>query len=87
MQSCSRWTVGDYGLAQEALAELHQEGVDVEGVSTALGEATGAALIVVDAGADNQIAVGAGATQRWRPTMSGAGWRESWIEPAACRPA
>jgi sugar/nucleoside kinase (ribokinase family) len=87
VQFCSWWTVGDYGLAQEALAELHQEGVDVEGVSTVPGEATGAALIVVDAGADNQIAVGAGATQRWRPTMSGAGWRESWIEPAACRSA
>jgi ribokinase len=35
--------------------------VDVSGVQTVAGEATGAALIVVDAGGDNQIAVGAGA--------------------------
>jgi ribokinase len=53
--------VGDDTLGPEALAELKQEGVDCAGVSTTAGEATGAALIVVDAGGDNQIAVGAGA--------------------------
>jgi ribokinase len=53
--------VGDDAAGEEALADLRQEGVDLEGVSTVTGEATGAALIVVDASGDNQIAVGAGA--------------------------
>jgi ribokinase len=53
--------VGDDALGRDALAELCREGVDVGGVSTVSGEATGAALIVVDGSGDNQIAVGAGA--------------------------
>jgi ribokinase len=59
--------VGDDALGQEALAELRHEGVDVEGVGTVSGEATGAALIVVDASGDNQIAVGAGANAALAP--------------------
>jgi ribokinase len=53
--------VGSDDLGREALAELRREGVDVDGVSEVRDEATGAALIVVDHGGDNQIAVGAGA--------------------------
>jgi ribokinase len=53
--------VGDDALGRDALAELHDEGVDTEGVGTVADEATGAALIVVDGSGDNQIAVGAGA--------------------------
>jgi ribokinase len=44
-----------------ALAELEEEGVDVAGVARLSGVATGVALIVVDEGGENQIAVGAGA--------------------------
>jgi ribokinase len=75
--------VGDDGLAQEALAELHQEGVDVEGVSTVPGEATGAALIVVDAGGDNQIAVGAGANAALAPDHVRSGL-EGVLDRAGC---
>jgi ribokinase len=53
--------VGDDALGQDALAGLRRERVDVSGVITVPGEATGAALIVVDAGGENQIAVGSGA--------------------------
>jgi ribokinase len=53
--------VGGDDLGREALAELRNEGVDVDGVREVPDEATGAALIVVDDSGDNQIAVGAGA--------------------------
>ena len=59
--------VGGDDLGREALAELRQERVDVEGVSEVPEEATGAALIVVDDGGDNQIAVGAGANAALAP--------------------
>jgi ribokinase len=53
--------VGDDAFGDEALTGLGREGVDVSGVTTIPGEATGAALIVVDGSGENQIAVGAGA--------------------------
>jgi ribokinase len=59
--------VGDDALGGDALAELRDEGVDTAGVATLAGEATGAALIVVDSGGDNQIAVGAGANAALAP--------------------
>ena len=59
--------VGDDALGRDALAELGREGVDVGEVSTVSGEATGAALIVVDGSGDNQIAVGAGANSALSP--------------------
>ena len=59
--------VGADDLGREALAELRQEGVDVDAVSQVADEATGAALIVVDGSGDNQIAVGAGANAALSP--------------------
>jgi ribokinase len=59
--------VGDDTLGEEAVRELRREGVDVSGVTTVAGEATGAALIVVDAGGENQIAVGSGANAALEP--------------------
>jgi ribokinase len=59
--------VGGDDLGRDALAELRSEGVDVDGVSEVSDEATGAALIVVDDGGDNQIAVGAGANAALGP--------------------
>jgi ribokinase len=59
--------VGDDALGRDTLAELRDEGVDTAGVATLAGEATGAALIVVDSGGDNQIAVGAGANAALAP--------------------
>ncbi|MDN5857768.1 MAG: PfkB family carbohydrate kinase [Pseudonocardia sp.] len=59
--------VGDDDLGAAALTELRAAGVDVAGVAVLDGAATGVALIVVDAGGENQIAVGAGANGRVDP--------------------
>ncbi len=59
--------VGGDDLGREALAELRQEGVDVDRVTKVPDEPTGAALIVVDESGDNQIAVGAGANAALSP--------------------
>lgn len=59
--------VGGDAMGREALAELRNEGVDVDRVSRVSDEATGAALIVVDDSGDNQIAVGAGANAALAP--------------------
>jgi ribokinase len=53
--------VGGDDTGAGALAELRDEGVGVDDVAVLAGEATGVALIVVDAHGENQIAVGAGA--------------------------
>jgi ribokinase len=53
--------VGGDDFGEEARAALAAEGVDVEGVVTLADEATGVALIVVDASGENQIAVAGGA--------------------------
>lgn len=53
--------VGRDAMAAEALADLRDGGVDLSGVAELPGEPTGAALIVVDARGENQIAVGGGA--------------------------
>jgi ribokinase len=53
--------VGDDPTGVETLDLLRAAGVDVAGVARLEGEPTGVALIVVDAGGENQIAVGAGA--------------------------
>ncbi|CAG7586943.1 PfkB family carbohydrate kinase [Rhodococcus opacus] len=53
--------VGADANGTEALDELTAEGIWVDGVTVLEDEATGVALIVVDPGAENQIAVGAGA--------------------------
>jgi ribokinase len=53
--------VGDDALGEEARAGLVAEGIATDELRTLAGEATGAALIVVDGHGENQIAVGAGA--------------------------
>ncbi len=53
--------VGADQTGDETLAALESEGVDVGAVARLEDEPTGVALIVVDAGGENQIAVGAGA--------------------------
>lgn len=56
--------VGADGDGDAALADLAGEGIDVGGVSRLEDVPTGVALIVVDAGGENQIAVGSGANAR-----------------------
>src|SRR5918995_1014529 len=53
--------VGDDNLGLDALAELEAEGIDVSRIGRLHGVSTGVALIVVDAGGENQIAVASGA--------------------------
>ncbi len=53
--------VGSDGAGADALADLRAEGIDVDEVAILHDHPTGAALIVVDARGENQIAVGAGA--------------------------
>jgi ribokinase len=72
--------VGDDELGAASLAELQAEGIDIARVARVRGQATGAALIVVDAAGENQIAVASGANEAidgrmvtsalatWRPT-------------------
>ena len=59
--------VGDDGLGDEALAVLKAGGVDLSGVVTTAGAATGVALIAIDAAGENQIAVAPGANHRLGP--------------------
>lgn len=56
--------VGDDAMAEPAMALLRQDGVDVSGVMTTLGEATGVALIAVSPEGENQITVASGANAR-----------------------
>lgn len=53
--------VGNDEFGQSSLAELRREGIDTTDVAIKDSIATGAALIVVDAAGENQIAVAAGA--------------------------
>lgn len=53
--------VGRDAMAESALADLRRAGVDLSGVAELEHVPTGAALIVVDAEGENQIAVGGGA--------------------------
>lgn len=59
--------VGTDDVAAGALAELAESGVDVASVDRLAAVPTGAALIVVDARGENQIAVGAGANAHVDP--------------------
>ncbi|MEO0607129.1 MAG: ribokinase [Pseudomonadota bacterium] len=60
--------VGDDALAEPALALLRQEGVDLSGVMSEIGEATGIALICVSPEGENQITVASGANLRVGPS-------------------
>ncbi len=59
--------VGADGLADEALALLAAEGVDLEQCDTDAAAATGVALIAVAAGGENQIIVAPGANAAFTP--------------------
>jgi ribokinase len=64
--------VGDDEFGAAAVAELEAEGVDTGAIRRLHGEATGVALIAVDAGGDNQIAVASGANARVDEAVVGA---------------
>jgi ribokinase len=60
--------VGDDEFGSQALAELADEGIDVDAVACLPGVASGVAAIVVDAAGENQIAVASGANARVEPS-------------------
>ena len=59
--------VGRDALAEEALALLRAEGVDLSGVQVDTAAPTGVALIAVDGGGENQIVVASGANAAFAP--------------------
>lgn len=61
--------VGADALADQALASLKTDGVDLSGVGVDASAPTGAALIAVDAEAENQIVVASGANLAITPDM------------------
>lgn len=69
--------VGRDGLADVALADLREAGVELAGVVHLPDQPTGVALIVVDRDGENQIAVGAGANGKLD-----AGWVVDQVEAA-----
>jgi ribokinase len=57
-------SVGDDDPGRDAIEDLRLRGVDVTGIRSVKGVPTGVALIVVDGGGENQIAVASGANSR-----------------------
>ncbi|MDX2342927.1 MAG: ribokinase [Acidimicrobiia bacterium] len=60
--------VGDDPLATEALQILREDAVDLSGIVTVSGSATGVALIAIDAAGENQISVAPGANHKLQPS-------------------
>ena len=65
--------MGDDGHADRYLAHLRAEGIDIDAIARDQREASGVALIMVDAAGHNQIAVASGANARLRPAQLKAG--------------
>jgi ribokinase len=61
--------VGDDSFGVEARAALSAEGVDVSGLATLVGAATGIALILVDPAGENVISVASGANRAIGPAV------------------
>jgi ribokinase len=57
-------SLGDDDLGRDAIEDLRLRGVDITGIVSVTGVPTGVALIVVDGGGENQIAVASGANSR-----------------------
>jgi len=64
--------VGADGMADEALAWLRRDGVDLAGVTVDTNEPTGVALIAVSASGENQIIVASGANGAFVPDLLAA---------------
>jgi ribokinase len=73
--------VGDDPFGAEARLALEAEGIDLRGLVTLPAEATGVALIVVDAGGENSIAVAGGANGALTPELVGRALRTLELRP------
>ena len=80
--TCFVGAVGADDFGVEARAALEAEGVDVGGVVTLAGEATGVALIVVDARGENSIAVAGGANAALTSVQVRAALKRLVLTPA-----
>jgi ribokinase len=67
--------VGDDAFGAEARLALEAEGVDLQGLATLAGEVTGVALILVESGGENSIAVAGGANDAVTPSLVRRGLR------------
>lgn len=67
--------VGDDAFGSDARSALVAEGIDLTGLVTLPGVATGVALILVDAGGENSIAVAGGANDAVTPDLVGRALR------------
>jgi ribokinase len=61
--------VGDDAFGADARSALDAEGIDLHGLATLAGEASGVALILVEAGGENCIAVAGGANDAVTPEL------------------
>lgn len=73
--------VGDDTFGAEARGALDAEGIDVDGLVTMPGEATGVALILVEAGGENSIAVAGGANEAVTPALVDRALRAARLRP------
>jgi ribokinase len=61
--------VGDDDFGEQAVRELERDGIDTSRVARLAGEATGVALVIVDAAGENMIAVASGANAALSPEL------------------
>jgi ribokinase len=73
--------VGDDPFGIEASAALIAEGVDVSGLATLDGRATGVALILVDRRGENLISVASGANAALEPAIIGPAFERTGVGP------
>jgi ribokinase len=73
--------VGDDPFGGEARMALEAEGIDLRGLVTLPAEATGVALILVEAGGENSIAVAGGANGALTPELVGRALRALELQP------
>jgi ribokinase len=73
--------VGGDAFGVDARAALEAEGVDLGGLLTLAGEATGVALILVESGGENLIAVAGGANEAVTPALVEASLRALRLRP------
>jgi ribokinase len=74
--------VGRDAFGEEARAALEQEGIDLRGLVTLDGAATGVALILVEVGGENSIAVAGGANAAVTPELVGQMFRDLGVSSA-----
>jgi ribokinase len=74
--------VGDDAFGADARSALEAEGIDLQGLATLAGEATGVALILVEAGGENSIAVAGGANEALVPDLVARALRALELQPA-----